>query len=53
MHISPLVCPNAGHDSVVARGRREPDPRLDTSIQLDGKPVTVPQARSTSMFSGV
>lgn len=32
-----------GFDSVVARGRVEPDPSLDISITLDGKQVFVPQ----------
>lgn len=34
-----------GYDSVVARGRQEPDPSKDTVIELDGKKVTVPQGK--------
>ncbi|KAJ8259792.1 hypothetical protein GJAV_G00173510 [Gymnothorax javanicus] len=33
----------SGYDSVVARGRVEPDPSKDTTITLDGKEITVPQ----------
>lgn len=33
----------SGLHSVVARGRLEPDPSRNTTINLDGKPVTVPQ----------
>ncbi|XP_053492698.1 protein mono-ADP-ribosyltransferase PARP3 isoform X1 [Ictalurus furcatus] len=35
-----------GHDSVVARGRQEPDPSKDVFIQLDGKKVAVPQGKA-------
>lgn len=35
----------SGFDSVVARGSVEPDPRGDATMTLDGKPVTVPQAK--------
>ncbi|KAL2091559.1 hypothetical protein ACEWY4_013822 [Coilia grayii] len=37
-----LKKPPPGFDSVVARGRQEPDPSKDISITLDGKTVTVP-----------
>ncbi|XP_023652341.1 protein mono-ADP-ribosyltransferase PARP3 [Paramormyrops kingsleyae] len=40
---SRLTCPPARYDSVVARGRMEPDASKDISITLDGKSVTVPQ----------
>uniref|UniRef100_A0A6A7G868 Poly [ADP-ribose] polymerase n=1 Tax=Hirondellea gigas TaxID=1518452 RepID=A0A6A7G868_9CRUS len=32
----------AGYDSVVARGRKEPDPKKNTTITFDGRKVTVP-----------
>lgn len=35
-----------GYDSVVARGRQEPDPSKDIFIQLDGKKVAVPQGKA-------
>ncbi|XP_066521465.1 protein mono-ADP-ribosyltransferase PARP3 [Hoplias malabaricus] len=35
-----------GYDSVVARGKREPDPSKDVFIELDGKKVTVPQGKA-------
>ncbi|KAJ8409345.1 hypothetical protein AAFF_G00235430 [Aldrovandia affinis] len=38
-----LTSPPKGYDSVVARGRMEPDPSKDVTITLDGKEVTVPQ----------
>ncbi|XP_064160013.1 protein mono-ADP-ribosyltransferase PARP3 isoform X1 [Anguilla rostrata] len=38
-----LVTPPEGYDSVVARGRKEPDPSKDITITVDGKEVTVPQ----------
>ncbi|XP_072540673.1 protein mono-ADP-ribosyltransferase PARP3 [Salminus brasiliensis] len=34
------------YDSVVARGRQEPDPSKDVFIELDGKKVTVPQGKA-------
>jgi poly [ADP-ribose] polymerase len=37
-----------GYDSVVARGRTEPDPTKDTSITIDGKTITVPQGAPLS-----
>ncbi|KAG9277107.1 poly ADP-ribose polymerase 3 [Astyanax mexicanus] len=36
----------AGYDSVVARGRQEPDSANDVTIDLDGKKVTVPQGKA-------
>ncbi|KAM9410724.1 protein mono-ADP-ribosyltransferase PARP3 isoform 1-T2 [Pholidichthys leucotaenia] len=36
----------AGYDSVVARGRVEPDPSKDTIITLEGKRVAVPQGKA-------
>lgn len=33
----------AGYDSIVARGRTEPDPSKDVEIDLDGHNVVVPQ----------
>ncbi|KAM6981378.1 protein mono-ADP-ribosyltransferase PARP3 [Aplochiton taeniatus] len=40
---SSLTKAPAGYDSVVARGRVEPDPSKDIFITLDGKKVAVPQ----------
>lgn len=34
-----------GYQCVVARGRKEPDPKADTTITLDGKTVVVPQGK--------
>ncbi|XP_035008750.1 protein mono-ADP-ribosyltransferase PARP3 [Hippoglossus stenolepis] len=44
----------AGYDSVVARGSVEPDPSEDISITLEGKKVSVPQAKPIPQpqFSG-
>uniref|UniRef100_A0A3P9IU24 Poly [ADP-ribose] polymerase n=1 Tax=Oryzias latipes TaxID=8090 RepID=A0A3P9IU24_ORYLA len=36
----------SGFDSVVARGRVEPDPSKDTIITLEGKEVAVPQGKA-------
>ncbi|XP_013988329.2 protein mono-ADP-ribosyltransferase PARP3 [Salmo salar] len=36
-----------GYDSVVARGRLEPDPSKDIFLTLDGKQVAVPQGKPT------
>ncbi|XP_023810490.1 poly [ADP-ribose] polymerase 3 [Oryzias latipes] len=36
----------SGFDSVVARGRVEPDPSKDTFITLEGKEVAVPQGKA-------
>ncbi|XP_064605124.1 protein mono-ADP-ribosyltransferase PARP3-like isoform X2 [Liolophura sinensis] len=48
-----LTSPPNGYDSIVARGRTEPDPKFDTTIKLDGKPITVPQGKPISTkFSG-
>ncbi|XP_062517252.1 protein mono-ADP-ribosyltransferase PARP3-like [Corticium candelabrum] len=53
-----LTAPPSGFDSIVARGRTEPDRTKDTSVKLDGKDVSVPQTKplqqppySTSNFS--
>ncbi|KAK2857977.1 hypothetical protein Q7C36_005896 [Tachysurus vachellii] len=35
-----------GYDSVVARGRQEPDPSKDVLLKLDGKDVAVPQGKA-------
>jgi len=43
MDDSSLIAPPKGYDCVVARGSREPDPKQDTILKLNGKPVTVPQ----------
>lgn len=32
-----------GFDSIIAQGRTEPDPKLDTVLKLDGNDVVVPQ----------
>ncbi|XP_065900945.1 protein mono-ADP-ribosyltransferase PARP3-like [Dysidea avara] len=45
---SRLTKPPGGYDSVVARGRTEPDPKHDTSITLDKKTVAVPQGKPIS-----
>lgn len=39
---STLVKPPPGSNSVVAKGRTEPDPAMDEQLKLNGKPVTVP-----------
>jgi poly [ADP-ribose] polymerase len=39
---SSLVKAPAGFDSIVARGRTEPDPKEDIVREFEGKPVTVP-----------
>ncbi|CAM9420440.1 unnamed protein product [Scytosiphon promiscuus] len=44
-----LTEPPEGYDSIVARGKQEPDPSLDTRISIDGKLVTVPQGRAIVM----
>lgn len=40
-----LKQPPPGFDSVIARGRTEPDPTQDTEVELDGQRVAVPQGR--------
>ncbi|XP_013015016.1 protein mono-ADP-ribosyltransferase PARP3 isoform X2 [Cavia porcellus] len=40
-----LMCPPLGFDSVIAQGRREPDPSQDIELELDGQQVVVPQGR--------
>lgn len=40
-----LVKAPAGYDSVVARGKVEPDPTQDVFITMDGKQVAVPQGK--------
>ncbi|EDV21941.1 uncharacterized protein TRIADDRAFT_59442 [Trichoplax adhaerens] len=42
---SSLIAAPKGHDSVVARGKTEPDPKKDVTITIDGKTVTVPQGK--------
>ncbi|CAH1797246.1 unnamed protein product [Owenia fusiformis] len=34
-----------GHDSVIAKGWTEPDPKKDTSLTIDGKNIIVPQGK--------
>jgi poly [ADP-ribose] polymerase len=34
-----------GYDCVIAKGTSEPDPKKDSSIELDGKKVVVPQGK--------
>lgn len=53
-----LVKPPSGYDCIIAQGQQEPDPAHDTTIEIDGKTVTVPQAKpkkrseySSSYFS--
>ncbi|PIK56560.1 putative poly [Apostichopus japonicus] len=33
----------SGYDSIVAKGRQEPDPQKETSLTIDGKKIKVPQ----------
>ena len=40
-----LTAAPPGYDSVLAKGRTEPDPSKDTSLTIDGKQVTVPQGK--------
>lgn len=40
-----LKQPPPGFDSVIARGRTEPDPTQDTELELDGRQVAVPQGQ--------
>ncbi|KAM5315465.1 protein mono-ADP-ribosyltransferase PARP3-like isoform 1-T2 [Glossophaga mutica] len=40
-----LKKPPPGFDSVIARGRTEPDPTQDTELELDGQRVVVPQGQ--------
>lgn len=42
---SSLQVAPAGFDSVIAKGRQEPDPSCDTFIELDKKKVLVPQGK--------
>ena len=44
-----LTKPPPGFQSIVGRGRREPNPTADTVIDIDGKKVTVPQDRPINM----
>lgn len=46
-----IACsPNVqGFDCVVARGRHEPDPKDDTTLEFDGKEVVVPQGKPITM----
>ncbi|KAJ8301262.1 hypothetical protein KUTeg_020249 [Tegillarca granosa] len=37
-----------GYDCIIAKGWNEPDPKKDTSIQIEGKKVTVPQGKPVS-----
>lgn len=40
-----LTQPPKGYDSIVAKGHTEPDPKKDTTLQIDGKTITVPQGK--------
>ncbi|XP_049995461.1 protein mono-ADP-ribosyltransferase PARP3 isoform X2 [Alexandromys fortis] len=40
-----LRSPPPGFDSVIARGKTEPDPSQDIELELDGQQVVVPQGR--------
>ncbi|XP_057311837.1 protein mono-ADP-ribosyltransferase PARP3-like isoform X2 [Hydractinia symbiolongicarpus] len=42
---SSLTKPPKGFDSVLAEGRQEPDPKQDTTLNLDGNDVIVPQGK--------
>ncbi|KAK9814186.1 hypothetical protein WJX72_001934 [[Myrmecia] bisecta] len=46
---SSLRAPPSGFDSVVARGRTEPDPAKDAVLALDGRSVIVPQGKPIPM----
>jgi len=46
---SSLVAAPSGYDSIVARGHTEPDPKKDTSIDIDGNDVVVPQGKAIPM----
>lgn len=55
---SSLKKPPSGFDSVIAKGRQEPDPSKDTVLEFDGRKVVVPQGKpvpqpqySSSSFS--
>eukprot|EP01095_Lingulamoeba_sp_RSL-Kostka_P012534 TRINITY_DN4989_c1_g2_i2.p1 TRINITY_DN4989_c1_g2~~TRINITY_DN4989_c1_g2_i2.p1 ORF type:complete len:638 (+),score=261.82 TRINITY_DN4989_c1_g2_i2:47-1960(+) len=41
--------PPPGFDSIVALGRTEPDPKNDTTIEIDGNEITVPQGPVINM----
>mmetsp|Transcript_13919 Transcript_13919/g.21067 ORF Transcript_13919/g.21067 Transcript_13919/m.21067 type:complete len:489 (+) Transcript_13919:21-1487(+) len=43
-----LVKAPKGYDSIVARGHTEPDPKKDTTIELDGHTIIVPQGAPIS-----
>jgi poly [ADP-ribose] polymerase len=47
-----LKAPPAGYHSIVALGHKEPDPKKDTTIVLDSKPVVVPQGPPIHMPRG-
>ncbi|XP_066284535.1 protein mono-ADP-ribosyltransferase PARP3-like isoform X1 [Branchiostoma lanceolatum] len=49
---SSLTKAPAGFDSVVAVGRREPDPKKNTSMKLEGKTVVVPQGQPINQKEG-
>jgi len=38
-----------GHDSVIARGRTEPDPKKDKTIHIDGNELIIPQGKPIKM----
>lgn len=44
-----LKAPPSGFDSVIAKGQRDPDPALETTLELDGRKVVVPQGKPKSM----
>lgn len=53
-----LTKPPAGYDCIIAQGQTEPDPSKDTTINIDGNEVVVPQTKpqkrakySSSYFS--
>jgi len=41
-----ITAPPSGKDCIIAQGRTEPDPKMDTTLTLDGKSVTVPQGKA-------
>jgi len=44
-----LTAPPTGYDSIVAKGRTEPDPKADVKIKVEGHDVVVPQGNPIHM----
>uniref|UniRef100_A0A914WSW0 Poly [ADP-ribose] polymerase n=1 Tax=Plectus sambesii TaxID=2011161 RepID=A0A914WSW0_9BILA len=45
MDDSSLKAPPQGFDSIIARGRQEPDAKHDVKIEIDGRHVIIPQGK--------